>query len=163
MKNKSLLKIIGVIGALFIAIIFAILIITAQGSNQTTFRTIQGNKFNFNQIENKVTIINFWATWCGPCLVEIPNLMQLKEEYKDKPFEIVGISTDEYLEDVINFHKYQKFNYPVIMANKAIYNKFPPPVGIPFSIILDKNGESSEIFMGYKPIDKFRSAVEKLF
>lgn len=163
MKNKTLKKVISIIGLTLIAIISVFVFINSNENQQTKFKTIQGYKFDFQELEGKVAIINFWATWCGPCLVEIPNLMQLKELYKDKPFEIVGISTDEYVEDVINFNQYQQFNYPVIMANKAIYNMFPPPMGIPFSIILDKNGNTSVFFVGYKPIDIFKEEVEKLF
>mgnify|MGYP001208656072 CR=1 FL=1 len=163
MKNKTLLKVISIVACVLIAIITALVIINTSEKDQTKFKTIQGTKFDFNDLDGKVAIINFWATWCGPCLVEIPNLMTLKELYKDKPFEVVGISTDDYLEDVINFNQYQKFNYPVIMANKAIYKMFPPPMGIPFSIILDKNGETSIFFVGYKPIDTFKKEVEKLF
>ena len=150
---------------LIISISILILFLNSQVNrdSKNTFKTITGQNFNFDSLNGKVSIINFWATWCGPCLVEIPNLIELKNEYKDKPFQIIGISTDDYLEDVMQFNEYQPFNYPVIMANKQVYEMFPPPMGIPFTIVLDKNGNVAKVFVGYVVKSSLVNEIEKLF
>ncbi len=163
MKNKSIFRVIFGIGLAFLAIIIGLIFYISTQSNQGVFKTIDGKKFDFKEeLMGKVVVVNFWATWCGPCLVEIPNLVKLKEAYENEPFEIVGISTDDYVEDVLQFKEYQPFNYPVLMATPTLYKMFTEPMAIPLSIILNKEGIPTKVINGYKPIEFFKEEIELL-
>ena len=155
-----------IIVGIFIVICVLLGIVALQSLNansvKMTYESLEGEKINFSKLKGNVVVINFWATWCGPCLIEIPNLIELQEEFKDKSVKIFGISTDDYEEDVLEFMTHRPFNYPVIMVEQDMFKLFPVPPGIPYTILYDKDGEIADVFIGFKPIDTFREAIEAL-
>ncbi len=89
-----------------------------QAKNQPlniNLKTVFGKQFNKSNYKNKITIINFWATWCKPCLEEIPSLNRLQKIMKDKPFEIISINYAEKPEKILAFMKKVKIDFPVLI------------------------------------------------
>ena len=76
-----------IIVGIFIVICVLLGIVALQSLNansvKMTYESLEGEKINFSKLKGNVVVINFWATWCGPCLIEIPNLIELQEEFKD--------------------------------------------------------------------------------
>jgi thiol-disulfide isomerase/thioredoxin len=88
-------------------------------------------------VRGKVTIVNFWATWCSPCRAEIPDLIALQEKYRDS-LQVIGVSEDEAPpEEVRQFAVAHKMNYPVVMATKELQRLFPGVYALPTSFLLD--------------------------
>jgi len=95
-----------------------------------------------------VVIVNFWATWCGPCRAEIPDLVALQEKYKDT-LQVIGISQDEAgVEVVRRFAAEHKVNYPVAMMTPEIEKMYPGITALPTSFILDRESRVVQKHVG---------------
>lgn len=89
-----------------------------------TLKDVNGNTKKFSELRGKAVIVNIWATWCGPCRFEIPAFIKLYEKYKDKRFEIWGVSVDVEGKKVVEpFMKEIRINYPIFISNNAEISK----------------------------------------
>ncbi|MDH5484660.1 MAG: TlpA family protein disulfide reductase [Gammaproteobacteria bacterium] len=122
---------------------------------------IEGNPRNINEWNNKVILVNFWATWCPPCKKEIPAFMELQEQYADQGFQIIGIAIDN-LDDVKDYVDTMGINYPVMAAELTameIARLYGNRINaLPFSAFVDRNGIITHI----KPGELSKEATEKL-
>jgi thiol-disulfide isomerase/thioredoxin len=113
-----------------------------------TIQTIKGPTISSPDLVGKVTLINFWATWCGPCRAEIPDLIALQERYRDH-LQIIGISEDEESADAVRaFAAEHEINYPIAMSSDAIRRVFPGVVALPTSFVLDRQGRVAQKHIG---------------
>jgi thiol-disulfide isomerase/thioredoxin len=111
-------------------------------------RDFEGREISPASLRGKVVIVNFWATWCGPCRAEIPDLIALQAKYKDT-LQVIGISEDEAPADVVKrFAADQKINYPVGMATPEIEKLFPGISALPTSFILDRDSRIVQKHVG---------------
>ena len=109
---------------------------------------LDGETFSMADLRGKVTLVNYWATWCGPCRHEIPQLVQLQDRYGDQ-LQVIGISTDEGdPANVVAFaHEFQ-MNYPVVMATPEINRQFPGVFALPTSFVVDTEGRIVQTHVG---------------
>lgn len=126
-----------------------------QTAPEFTLKSDKGQPpFTKESLKGKVIILDFWATWCGPCRESIPELAALYTKYKDQGLEIIGISMDDdhTRAGVPAAMKDFGINYPVVYAhdNVDIVNGYPAP-SIPMMYILDKKGNLREKMTGYRP------------
>ena len=113
-----------------------------------TLETLDGRRISSKDLAGKVVLINFWATWCGPCKAEIPDLVALQEKYRDQ-LVILGISEDEDAPAVVKrFADEHKINYPVGMATDEIRKVFPGVAALPTSFFLDREGRIVQKHIG---------------
>ena len=113
-----------------------------------TVRDLDGRTITSASLRGKVTLINFWATWCGPCRAEIPDLVALQQKYKDT-LQIIGISQDEAPRDVVKrFAAEHKINYPVVMMDAELEKRFPGVVALPTSFVLDRDARIVQKHVG---------------
>ena len=104
---------------------------------------LDGTKFDQAKLTGKVLLVDFWATWCGPCVAEIPNMLAEYEKYHDKGFEVVGISLDEERADVEKFVVENKIPWPIIFAGKGWQDpvaQFYGISGIPQLVLIGRDG-----------------------
>jgi thiol-disulfide isomerase/thioredoxin len=104
-----------------------------------TVQALDGQTISSSQWRGKVTLVNFWATWCPPCKAEIPDLIALQDKYRDE-LQIIGISEDATTDVVKRFVAEHKINYPIVMATPDIERAFPGVVGLPTSFMVDREG-----------------------
>ncbi len=105
-----------------------------------TLKDLDGRPITSADLRGKVTLINFWATWCGPCRAEIPDLIALQQKYRDQ-LQIIGISEDEGpVSEVRQFVAAHKMNYRVAMTTPEIERGFPGIVSIPTTYVIDRDG-----------------------
>ena len=110
----------------------------------------------------KVALVNFWATWCGPCREEIPQLIQLQERYPDH-LQVIGVSTDEGdPADVAAFADRMGVNYPIVMATDDLYREFPGVFALPTSFIVDPAGSIVQTHVGLISPNIFEQEVRYL-
>lgn len=105
--------------------------------------------------QDKVVIVDFWATWCKPCKEEIPRFIELYHEYQAQGFEVVGISTDDVdgrLKNIETFFQElsgegHDINYPILLADSDTIQRYQVPV-LPSAYLVNRNGEIVKVFEG---------------
>ncbi|HEX9917489.1 MAG TPA: TlpA disulfide reductase family protein [candidate division Zixibacteria bacterium] len=105
--------------------------------------------YNLTTIKGDLILVNFWATWCPPCKREIPELIKLQEEYKNKGLGVVGISVDtEGTKKVRQFVEDYKINYTVFIGNQEVVQRYGGFYGIPVSFLVSKEGIIQKAYIG---------------
>jgi len=140
---------------------------TAVGAPMPDFnaKTLDGKTFDVKDQRGKVVLLNLWATWCGPCRAEIPELLALYGKHASKGLEIVGVSLDDSSAEssVRDFAKEQKITYPIALdPDGKLANDFRTSV-IPTSVLVDRGGKIRWRHIGaIEPHDKeLESAITK--
>jgi len=122
----------------------------------------QNEAISIESLRDKVLIVNFWATWCGPCRIEIPELIALKEELNRDDFDILGVSVDDDASALMRYVKRTQFNYPVFTFSEFFKTNFGSPAYIPTTYILDKNFQVVERIQGYQTSEHIRDILKPL-
>jgi len=112
---------------------------------------------------NKVVLLNFWATWCGPCKAEIPGFIELQEQYKDQ-LTIIGYSVDDTAELAKKYAEQYQMNYPIVLGEgkEEVQDAYGPIWGIPASFIISKDGLVCRKHMGIAPKAVFEKEIVAL-
>ena len=109
-----------------------------------TLMDLNDKVYKLRDLENKVVLINFWATWCGPCRMEIPEFNELHKNYHEKGLEILGISISDNKKQLKNFTKSFAVDYPLLYGGTREMNKIMKDYGgvyaVPSSFLIGKNG-----------------------
>lgn len=101
---------------------------------------IFGQRLNLADYRGKVVLLDFWATWCGPCRIEIPGFVQLQRKYGQEGFQVIGISMDDDPQPVINYYKQFSLNYRVAMGNEKIGELYGGIIGLPTTFLIGRDG-----------------------
>lgn len=126
-------------------------------------KDINGRDTAFYSYKGKVILLNFWATWCGPCKAEMPSLNNLYKSLRDKGFVVVGISVDTSEKPVRTFINDNGITFPALMdSDREVSFDLFGVIGLPTSYLIDKNGVVVEKFMGEREWDS-PSMKNKIF
>ena len=110
-----------------------------------------GQQVDLKQYAGKPVLLNFWATWCGPCKFEIPELVALQDKYRAEGFTVLGVSIDDPVEELKAFAAEYKMNYPVLMADQSIQDAYGPLFAIPVTFFIKRDGTVCRKHFG--PVD----------
>lgn len=103
---------------------------------------LEGKPVGTEALKGKVVVVDFWATWCGPCVHEIPGYVALQKKYADKGLVIVGLSVDQRGEAAVKpFAKKMNINYPLALATPEVVEAFGPVEAIPTTLLIDRDGK----------------------
>jgi DsbE subfamily thiol:disulfide oxidoreductase len=108
---------------------------------------VGGKVTSMDELKGKVVLVNFWATWCPPCRAEIPALIELQEQHRDR-LQIIGISEDDEIEDVHAFVKKTGINYPVVMATPELIAAYGGVAALPTTFLVDTEGRIVQRHLG---------------
>jgi peroxiredoxin len=123
-----------------------------------TFPGLDGKMVSLSDYRGKVVLVNIWATWCPPCVEEMPSMEKLYQKLKGKDFEILAVSIDSLEAKVVApFMKKHKLTFPALIDSSGTIRKTYRATGIPESFIIDKNGILIEKIIG--PRDWTRPAI----
>ncbi len=124
---------------------------------QSEIKNLDGSVFKVEDRKGKVTLLNMWATWCGPCRSEMPTLVKMQQDFHDKDFDVIGLNTDDEPAGAINnFAAQMNLNYPLVYADTTLQNelvKISKFGGIPQSFLIDRDGKLRGVFKGANPND----------
>lgn len=127
-----------------------------------------GTEVSSNDHKGKVQFLNFWATWCGPCKKEMPDLSEIAIEYKEKPFIMIGLNVFQQAgaPKVEDFLKSNPVSYIIVDGNQELVEAFKKSTGndmsaVPTSFVVDKNGKIVETIVGMRSKADFKKIIEK--
>jgi len=133
-------------------------------------KDMNGNDVSLADLKGKVVFVNFWATWCGPCRIEIPWLIDLQKKYASRGFTVVGVAMDDEGQKVVApFVAKEKFDvngqqlpmsYPIWIGSDDAADKFGGILGYPTSFLISRDGKQVEKFQGLKSQDELEKAIE---
>jgi cytochrome c biogenesis protein CcmG/thiol:disulfide interchange protein DsbE len=123
-----------------------------------TFKNLDGLDVSLASLKGKVVIVNFWATWCEPCRVEIPWMIGFQQKYADKGFTILGVAMDEEGKSVVQPYVQKTqfdvdghsatMNYPIVLGNDELAEKFGGLIGFPTTIVISRDGKIQKRYIG---------------
>ncbi|MCX6141662.1 MAG: TlpA disulfide reductase family protein [Ignavibacteriales bacterium] len=138
---------------------------TAQQQKAANFslKSADGKSYELRKYKGKVVIVNFWATWCGPCRKEIPDFIEVYKKYKNKGLVIIGISVDkDGWSAVTPFVEESKMNYPVVLANQKVVENYGGVEAIPTTFIVDKKGYIADQHTGVMSLKELETKLQPL-
>jgi peroxiredoxin len=128
-----------------------------------TVKDMQGRQVNLASYKGKIILLNFWATWCPPCKIEIPDLIALQETYKDD-IVVLGFSVDDTAEQLKPFAAEYKINYPLLigLGHENVQEAYGPMWGIPVTIIIDRDGTIARKQSGIRTREQMEREIKAL-
>ena len=137
---------------------------------EVTFKDLDGKDVPLSQYKGKVVLVNFWATWCEPCQVEIPWLIEMQQKYSSQGFTILGVDVDDEGNNVVSAYTAKErfnvngeklpMNYPILRGNDAVADKFGGLLGYPTSFLISRDGKIVKKVQGLVDYDEIKNAVE---
>jgi cytochrome c biogenesis protein CcmG/thiol:disulfide interchange protein DsbE len=129
-----------------------------------TLKNVENNAVNLADYKGKVVLLDFWATWCGPCKVEIPGFIELQQKYGADGLQVVGISVDDTVDKLKPYVAEMKMNYPVLqgLGHDDLMDAFGPMLGIPVSVIISRDGKVCAKHTGLTAKDTFEAQIKAL-
>jgi thiol-disulfide isomerase/thioredoxin len=151
-------RIVAVVLMAFLAVALS----PAQGKAPNfALKTAEGRVVELSKLQGKVVVVNFWATWCGPCRAEMPGMLEVYSAYKGKGVEFVGISVDEGgWKDVTPFVKRMSITYPVVLDDGAVAGAYGGVNAIPTTFIVDRKGNLVTKHVGYLSKEDFEKNIK---
>ncbi|HEU4508672.1 MAG TPA: TlpA disulfide reductase family protein [Pyrinomonadaceae bacterium] len=146
-------------------ILFASTVIRAQDAQpaELTLKDINGRHVRLSDYRGKVVLINFWATWCPPCRVEIPDLIRFQREYRSRGLQVIGITyPPQKLATVRRFVRGAKVNYPVALGTKQTMLNFTSSEILPATIVIGADGRVRDIIEGILLPEEFEQKIKPL-
>ncbi len=168
MKNRHL-----IIASLFSVALLMVCVGVAVAANTKligqqapdfTLKSDQGDNKKLSEYRGKVVLINFWATWCGPCQQELPKLAELKQLHDDYDFELLGVNIDEEPDKAIKLARKLGVNFPVLFDQQKQVSKLYDIDAMPMTILVDRNGDVRYLHRGYKEsyLSLYQQQINKL-
>jgi len=125
-------------------------------------KDVAGNTHRLNEYKGKVVLLNFWGTWCPPCMAEMPDLVRYQREYKNKGIQFVGITHTSPIRNVRQTMKRFGVNYPVLIGTSKIFGDFDISDVLPVTIVVDHNGIVRDRIEGFMTPEEFDQKVKPL-
>jgi len=123
---------------------------------------LNGRKLELADHKGKVVLLDFWATWCGPCRIEIPGFVRLQERYRDQGLVVIGISLDDSPEPVREFYREFRMNYAVAMGNDRVTELYGGIIGLPTNFLIGRDGRIYSRHIGATDVSAFEEEIKEL-
>jgi peroxiredoxin len=128
-----------------------------------SLKDADGNAVNLADYRGKVVLINFWATWCGPCEAEIPWFIEFEKKYKDQGFAVLGVSMDDDgWKSVRPYIASHKINYRIMIGSEVVSQQFGEIEALPTSFVLDREGRIASNHVGLVDKVDYQNEIVKL-
>ncbi len=127
-----------------------------------TLEALDGKSTRLSDFRGKAVLLNFWATWCGPCKIEMPWFVELQKEYGSQGLQIVGVAMDDSpKEDIAQFAKEMGVNYPILLGKEAVGDEYGGVPALPESFFISRDGKILDKFIGLRGRAEVEDAIKK--
>ena len=127
-----------------------------------TLESLDGKNMRLSDFRGKAVLLNFWATWCGPCKVEMPWFVDFQKEYAQQGLQIVGVAMDDSSkEDIAKFAKDMGVNYPVLLGKEAVGDEYGGVPALPESFFIGRDGKIVDKIIGLKGKSEIEDSIKK--
>jgi thiol-disulfide isomerase/thioredoxin len=124
--------------------------------------TLDGKNMRLSDLRGKAVLLNFWATWCGPCKIETPWLVELQKQYGSQGLQVVGIAMDDSgKDDIEKFAKDMGVNYPVLLGKEAVGDAYGGVPALPESFFIGRDGKIVDRIIGLKGRGEIEDSIKK--
>ncbi|MFL2855777.1 MAG: TlpA family protein disulfide reductase [Pseudohongiellaceae bacterium] len=129
-----------------------------------TLQDMHGNDVQLWDYRGKVILLDFWATWCAPCRIEIPGFIELLDKYEDQGLAILGISVDDPVDSLLFYAEEMKMDYPVLIGDGRddVKESYGPLIGFPTTFLIDREGDICYSHSGFAPKQQFETEILSL-
>ncbi len=127
-------------------------------------KDINGSDVTLSDYRGKVILLDFWATWCAPCRIEIPGFIELYDQYEKDGLEVLGISVDDPISALLLYTEDMGMDYPVLIGDQRddVKDAFGPLVGFPSTFLIDREGMICHQHTGFTSKEKFEQEILEL-
>jgi thiol-disulfide isomerase/thioredoxin len=126
-------------------------------------KDVNGKPAKLSEYKGKVVLLNFWATWCGPCKAEIPWFIEFEKQYKDQGFAVLGVAMDDEGWDVVKpYIESKQINYRVVMGTDMVAQLYGGVDSLPSTFIIDRDGRVAAVHIGLAGKNDYRNDVVQL-
>ena len=137
--------------------------VVTQQVPDVSLTALGGKRVRLQELKGKILIVDFWATWCGPCKETIPDLVTLQKRHRRDGLEVIGISLDVQGEAAVAaFAKQYRMNYSVLLGDDRTVRAFGGIVGIPTSFVVDRRGRIVKRFVGVVDAAAYEDVIRNL-
>ncbi|HYA26086.1 MAG TPA: TlpA disulfide reductase family protein [Terriglobales bacterium] len=128
-----------------------------------TLQSLDGRTVHLSDYRGKAVLLNFWATWCAPCKIEMPWFVELQKEYGPEGLQIVGVAMDDASpKEIADFAKEMGVNYPVLIGKEAVGDAYGGVQFLPESFYIDRNGKVLDKAFGLKGRGEIEVNIKKI-
>lgn len=128
-----------------------------------TLQDAGGSPVKLSDYRGKAVLLNFWATWCGPCAIEIPWFKEFEQQYKSRGFEVLGVSMDEDGWKVVKpYVTEHQINYRIVLGNDSVSQLYGGVESLPTSFIIDRNGKVAFVHVGLAGKNEYLNEIQSV-
>ncbi len=127
-----------------------------------SLEALDGKTMRLSDFRGKAVLLNFWATWCGPCKIEMPWFVDLQKEYGSQGLQIVGVAMDDgSKEDIAKFAKDMGVNYPILIGKETVGDEYGGVPALPESFVIARDGKIMDKIVGLRGKAEIEDSIKK--
>jgi thiol-disulfide isomerase/thioredoxin len=129
-----------------------------------TLKDVDGKDVKLASLKGKVVLLDFWATWCGPCKIEIPWFIEFQKKYGPAGLQVIGVSIDDTQAKLKPYVAQMKMNYPVLQGldHDDVQDAYGPMFGVPVTVVISRDGKMCAKHVGLSSKDAFEAEIKSL-